>query len=200
VKLPPKKQFDIEAHLKNHAYYFKEYQQINHDDIHFNFSYLDIQFFDKNNSPEEILEELLKELRKPAEYKLKNGLRILKNGTKNQKWTTRKINLTKIVKIEAIHIEGINSEYTMPHIHLIIDKNTRLEKNFLLLKKHIAEVSKKFSLKPNFEEVTENNPMAYRNLGKAVKNFSWIFVIKARSLSIHSIMVLGISFSSVMSF
>ena len=166
--------FDIKQHLKNHAYYFKQNKPIKHNDLHFNFSYLDIQFFNRDKSPENTLKELLEELKKPAEYRVQNGWRTLKSGEKVQKYTTRKIDLQNAIKIEAVHIEGIDSEYTMPHIHLITDKNARLGKNFSLLKQHIAEVSKKYGLKPNFEEVPQNNPNSYRNLGKSVKNFSWI--------------------------
>jgi len=166
--------FDIKAHLQNHAYYFRMLKQIKHDDLHFNVSFLDIQFFNKDKKPEEILMQLLNELKQPAEYKVANGWRTLKDGTKKQKYTKRKINLAKDIKIEALHIEGIDGEYTMPHIHFIISKNARLGKNFSLLKTHIIEVSKKFGLKPNFAEAPASNPNAYKNLAKSVKNFSWI--------------------------
>jgi len=166
--------FDIKAHLQNHAFYFKQYKEISKNDLHFNFSFLDIQFFNKDKTPEQILFELLQELRKPAEYKVKNGYYIDKQGNKNPKYTTRKIRLADAIKIEAIHIKGSEGEYTMPHIHLIVSKNARLGKDFSLLKTHIIEVSKKFGLRPNFAEITPNNPASYKNLQKAVKNFSWI--------------------------
>jgi len=168
--------FDITIHLQNHAYYcfIKPNVKISNNDLHFNFSYLDIQFFDKSKKPEEILEELVKELLKPATYKVKNGWRTLKDGTKKQKYTTRVINLKDVVLIIAIHIKGADNEYVMPHIHFIILKDARLGKNFSLLKTHIIEVSKKFGLKPNFAEAPASNPFAYKNLAKAVKNFSWI--------------------------
>ena len=166
--------FDIKAHLQNHAYYFKQNEEIDKNDLHFNFSYLDIQFFKSVQPPETTLFELLQELKKPAQYKVKNGYYIDKQGNKRQKYTTRKIDLQDAIKIEAIHIEGSEGEYTMPHIHLILSPNARLGKDFSLLKTHIIEISKKFNLRPNFGEISQNNPNAYKNLGKAVKNFSWI--------------------------
>ena len=169
-----RERFDIKAHLKNHAFYFKQYKEIEKDDLHFNVSFLDIQFFDKNENAEEILFKLLQELLKIAKYKVKNGYYIDKNGNKRQKYTTRVINLANIVKVIAIHIAGADGEYVMPHFHFILDKNARLGKNFSLLMQHINEVSKKFNLKPNFAEISQNNPHSYKNLQKSVKNFSWI--------------------------
>ena len=166
--------FDIKAHLQNHAYYFKQNKEIDKNDLHFNFSYLDIQFFKSVQPPETTLFELLQELKKPAQYKVKNGYYINKQGEKKQKYTTRKINLKDAIKIEAIHTEGADGEYVMPHIHLILSKDARLGKDFSLLKTHIIEISKKFGLRPNFAEISQNNPNAYKSLGKAVKNFSWI--------------------------
>ena len=166
--------FDIKAHLQNHSYYFKQHKEIDKDDLHFNFSYLDLQFFKSGKTPEITLFELLQELKKETKYRVKNGYYIDKQGNKKQKYTTRKINLQDAIKIKAIHIEGADGEYTMPHIHLILDKNARLGKDFSLLKTHIIEVSKRFGLKPNFAEISRENPNSYRNLGKAVKNFSWI--------------------------
>jgi len=166
--------FDIKAHLQNHAYYFKQSKEINKDDLHFNFSFLDIQFFNKDKTPETTLFELLQELKKETSYKVKNGYYTTKDEEKKQKYTTRKINLQNAIKIEAIHIEGSEGEYTMPHIHLILSKDARLGKDFSLLKTHIIEVSKKFGLRPNFAEIAPNNPASYKNLAKAVKNFSWI--------------------------
>ncbi len=165
--------FNIQQHLQDHAYYFKQVKEINKSDLHFNFSYLDIQFF-SDKTPEKTLFELLEELKKEAQYKVKNGYYINKQGEKKQKYTTRKIDLQSVIRIEAIHIEGSEGEYVMPHIHLILDKNARLGKDFSLLKTHIIQVSKKFNLRPNFAEISTNNPASYRNLGKAVKNFSWI--------------------------
>ena len=166
--------FDIKAHLQNHAYYFKQIKEIDNNDLHFNFSYLDLQFFKSVQPPEITLFELLQELKKEASYRVRNGYYIDKNGEKKQKYTTRKINLQDAIKIEAIHTTGSDGEYVMPHIHLILDKNARLGKDFSLLKTHIIEISKKFGLRPNFAEISQNNPNAYKSLGKAVKNFSWI--------------------------
>ncbi len=171
----PKKEFNLEVHLKDHAEYFKQYQQINKKDLHFNFSFLDIQFFNSVQPPEKTMFELLQELKKPAEYKQKNGYYIDKNGNKKQKYTNRKIDLSKAIKIEAIHIKGNEGEYVMPHIHLILSPDTtRLGKDFSLLKEHIKNVSEKFGLTPNFAETPTQTNFAYKNLAKAVKNFSWI--------------------------
>ena len=166
--------FDIKAHLQNHAYYFKQVKEINKSDLHFNFSFLDLQFFKSGQIPENTLFELLEELKKEASYKVKNGYYINKQGEKKQKYTTRRINLQDAIKIEAIHTEGTDGEYTMPHIHLILSKDARLGKDFSLLKTHIIEISKKFNLRPNFAEIAPNNPASYKNLAKSVKNFSWI--------------------------
>ena len=165
---------DLDVYLKNHAIYYKEYKKIDKNDLSFNFSFLDIQFFKSGQPPEKTLFELLQELKKPAEYKVKNGYYITKNGEKKPKYTTRKINLNDVIKIEAIHITGSEGEYVMPHIHLVLSKNARLGKDFSLLKTHIIEVSKKFGLRPNFAELPKNNPASYKNLAKTVKNFSWI--------------------------
>jgi len=165
---------DLDIYLKDHSVYYKEYSQIDKSDLSFNFSYLDIQFFNSVQPPEKMLFELLQELKKETEYKVRNGYYIDKQSNKKQKYTTRKINLNDVIKIEAIHITGSEGEYVMPHIHLIIDKNARLGKDFSLLKTHIIEVSKKFGLRPNFAELPKNNPASYKNLAKAVKNFSWI--------------------------
>ena len=165
---------DLDVYLKDHAIYYKEYSKIDKNDLSFNFSYLDIQFFNSVQPPEKTLFELLQELKKPAKYRVKNGYYVDKNGNKKQKYTTRKINLNDVIKIEAIHITGSEGEYVMPHIHLVLNKNARLGKDFSLLKTHIIEVSKKFGLKPNFAELPRGNPHEYKNLAKAVKNFSWI--------------------------
>ena len=166
--------FDIKAHLQNHAYYFKQVKEINKSDLHFNFSFLDFQFFNSGQTPENTLFKLLEELKKEVSYKVKNGYYLDKQGNKRQKYTTRKINLQNAIKIEAIHTEGADGEYTMPHIHLLLSPNARLGKDYSLLKTHIIEISKKFGLRPNFAEIAPNNPTSYKNLAKSVKNFSWI--------------------------
>jgi len=163
--------FDIKKHLKDHAFYFKLYEKIKEDDLHFNFSFEDIQFFEKDKKAGELLKELLKELKKEATYKEKNGFKTLKNGEKRQKYTNRTINLSQDVKIEAIHIVGASGEHTHPHIHLILRSNRRYGKDFSLLRKHISTIAEKFGLLPNFDEVKENK---YYNLGKSVKRFFWL--------------------------
>jgi len=184
--------FDIKAHLQDHAFYFKCYDDIKRDDLHFNFSFLDLQFFNNIQPPEETLFELLQELKKPAEYKVRNGYYTTKDGEKKQKYTTRKIHLNEAVKIEAIHIEGADQEYTMPHIHLVLDKNARLGKDFSLLKTHISKVSLRYGLKPNFAEIAPNNPASYKNLAKSVKNFSWI-VRKMSNKDFHNYVEMKLS-------
>jgi hypothetical protein len=163
--------FDIKAHLQDHAYHFKQFKEIKKDDIHFNFSFEDIQFFEKDKSPEELLSELLQELKKPAEYKEKNGFKTLKNGEKKQKYTTRTINLSQDVKIEAIHVIGASGEHTHPHIHLILRSNGRYGKDFSLLRKHISTIAEKHGLMPNFDEIQDNK---YKNLARSVKRFFWL--------------------------
>jgi len=163
--------FDIKKHLQDHAFYFKQYDKITKNDLHFNFSFEDIQFFEKDKNPEEILLELLQELKKPAEYKEKNGFKTLKNGEKKQKYTTRTINLSQNIQIEAIHVVGASGEHTHPHIHLILRKDGRYGKDFSLLRKHISTIAEKYGLMPNFDEIQDNK---YKNLASSVKRFFWL--------------------------
>jgi hypothetical protein len=163
--------FDIKKHLQDHAFYFKQYDKLKENDLHFNFSFEDIQFFNKDKSPEELLSELLQELKKPAEYKEKNGFKTLKNGEKKQKYTTRTINLSQNIQIEAIHVVGASGEHTHPHIHLILRKDGRYGKDFSLLRKHISTIAEKYGLMPNFDEIQDNK---YKNLASSVKRFFWL--------------------------
>lgn len=166
-----KKKWDIKKHIESHAYYFKQYQPIKDDDLHFNVSFLDIQFFNRDKKPEQIMMELLKELKKPATYKITNGYYVSKTGEKKRKYTKRKINLAKEIKEEAIHVIGADNEYTMPHFHFLFGKKAKLGINYSLLKRHITEVSAKFGLIPNFAETSSYK---YKNLAQSVKNYFWI--------------------------
>jgi len=74
--------FDIQKHLQDHAYYFRQYQNITNSDLHFTFSFEDIQFFNKEQQPQELLQGLLEEIKKEAEYKVKDGIKKWNKKTK----------------------------------------------------------------------------------------------------------------------
>ena len=162
--------FNLENHLQEHAIYFQKYADITKKDLHFNFSFLDLQFLEKDI--QNTLEEFIRVIREPAAYSVKNGIRKNKKGDV-QKYTKRKINLAKDIKIEAIHVEGPEGEDTMPHIHLVANSNSRWGQSYSLLKKHISEVTKRFNLLANFDTLTEYNPKAIKQLSKAVNQITW---------------------------
>lgn len=163
--------FDIQKHLQDHADYYKKYKEIHKDDLHFKFSVLDLYFVANNYDPKAKLNEILKELKAPKEYIIRE-----KNGfyKGKQKFANRnhKINLNEKIKIEAIHTRGLNGEYTMPHIHLILDKNARLGKDYSLLKHHISKVLREHNLIPSFDEINKDS-YKYKALQKAVSKFFW---------------------------
>ena len=163
--------FDLEKHLKNHAFLFRKLAPMEQDTIHFNFSYLDLQFLDKNT--EETMEALLNALLEPAAYKVANGKRIDKHGNIVQKFTTRKINLQQEVLAMAIHIKGPEGEDTMPHIHFIARSSARFGKGYSLLKRHISVLSESFGLVPNFDEMAEHNPLSVSSLSRSVSRITW---------------------------
>ncbi len=166
--------FDIKAHLQDHAYFFKQYQKINKDDLHFKFSILDLYFYANNYPIEHKLEEILNELLKPTIYtiKMKNGFYIDKNGNKKQKYANRNItiDLKPEIKALAIHIQGSKGEYTQPHFHFLLKKNARLGLNYSLLKHHISKVLEKHNLKAHFDEISD---FKYKNLATSISKFFW---------------------------
>jgi len=168
--------FDIKKHLQDHAFYFKQVKEITNSDLHFTFSFEDIQFFDKKEQPQEVLLQLLQELKKEAKYEVKDGFRMLKNGVKKQKYSVRKINLNKDIKIEAIHIIGSLGEHTHPHIHLILDNKGRYGKNFSILRLHISKISEKYGLITHFDEIKEHK---LKSLHDSVKRFFWLLKKKS---------------------
>jgi len=163
--------FDLEKHLQNHAMFFKKYSKFQEDNLHFTFSYLDLQFIDRDIST--IMSNLLRDLREATSYKVANGKREDKHGNTIQKFTNRKVDLSKDLIAEAIHIQGPEGEDTMPHIHFIIDEKARLGRRYSLLKKHIIEISNRYDLVPHFDEMVEHNPMAIINLAKSTKILTW---------------------------
>jgi hypothetical protein len=163
--------FDLEAHLKDHALRFEKNGDILPNSIHFNFSFLDLQFLDKNT--ESTMSTLLDALLLPASYRVANGKRKDKHGNVVQKFTTRKVNLQKDVQAMAIHIKGPEGEDTMPHIHFIADGSARFGNGYSLLKKHVSVVSEKFALLPNFDEMVEHNPLSVKSLSCAVSQITW---------------------------
>jgi hypothetical protein len=164
--------FDLGKHLKSHAYHFKNYQyDSKKENLHFAFSFLDLHFLQKD--VEKIMSALLSDLREPTQYRVANGKRRDKDGNEVQKYTNRKIDLTKVILAEAIHLKGPNGEDTMPHIHFIIDKKARLGRRYSLLKKHIIEVAERYELIPHFDQLVEHNPMAVAELGKSTKRLTW---------------------------
>jgi len=163
--------FNLRSHLEDHSAYFKEYSVMSAQDKHFNFSFLDLQFLEKDSLNE--LKKLLEKLKLPTSYRVANGIRKLKSGKLVQKFTTRPVNLSKDIKVEAIHLIGSDNEDTMPHIHLIHNKNARFGNSYSLLKQHIATLAKKQGLIPNFDEITEYNPLSVKNLSISVGKMTW---------------------------
>jgi len=165
--------FDIQKHLQDHAYLFNQKAPLSGEEIHFNFSILDLYFFSQNIPVDTTMKKILTDLKKPAHYRVKNGQKTAKNGEKKQKWTTRKIELENDIVIDAIHLGGSQGEYTQPHIHFLLKKDGRYGKNFSLLKLHISETLKRYNLVPNFDEIPEYNPQSIQNLQSATKKFFW---------------------------
>lgn len=163
--------FDLEAHLKNHAFIFKKNSDILATSIHFNFSFLDLQFLDKD--VKSTMSKLLAALFLPTSYRVANGRRKNKHGNVVQKFTTRKIDLQKDVQAMAIHLEGPEGEDTMPHIHFIADGSARFGNGYSLLKKHVSVISEQFGLLPNFDEMVEHNPLSVKSLSRAVSQITW---------------------------
>ena len=165
--------FNIKKHLQQHAHYFKEYKKISSNDLHFNFSIQDLQFLANNLDIKATMEKILQDIRKIASYKVKNGYYTTITGEQKQKYTTRTIDLSKNIKIQAIHLKGSKGEYTQPHIHLILDKTGRYGKEYSLLKLHISKVLEKYGLVANFDEIMPYNPYAVKNLQSSIKKFFW---------------------------
>ena len=162
---------NIKQHIEHHAELFVEKSEYHPSDLHFNFSYLDLQFLDRD--PKEVMTDLLNELMKPTFYKEPNGWRKDKNGNDVQKFTNRKIDLSKSIKVYALHLKGLNGEDTMPHFHLLHDPNERFGRNYSLLRKHISIVSEKFGLTSNFDVMKETSSNNNKKLASAIKNLSW---------------------------
>jgi len=163
--------FDLEAHLKHHAFLFKKNGEVLPNSIHFNFSFLDLQFLDKN--VEETMSKLLTTLLLPTSYNVANGKRKNRHGKVIQKFTTRKVELQADVQAMAIHLKGPEGEDTMPHIHFIANGSARFGNGYSLLKKHISVISEQFGLLPNFDEMVEHNPLSVKSLSRAVSQITW---------------------------
>jgi len=163
--------FDLEKHIQDHAYIFVKQSNLNKNSIHFNFSFLDLQFLDKDVG--KTMSALLAALLVPTSYVVVNGNRKLVDGTPVKKTTERKINLQKDLQAMAVHLIGPEGEDTMPHIHLIADGSIRFGKGFSLLKRHISIISEQFGLIPNFDEMVEHNPLSVKSLSRAVRQITW---------------------------
>ena len=167
--------FDINKHIKNHAYLYKQFNKHKSTDLHFKFSILDLYFYANSyQNIEKKLEEILEDLLKPTTYtiKQKNGFYIDAQGNKKQKYANRNItiDLRKFLNALAIHTEGSKKEYTQPHFHFLSKKNARLGLNYSLLKYHISKVLEKYNLKAHFDEI---NDYKYKNLANSVSKFFW---------------------------
>jgi len=163
--------FDLEAHLKDHAFIFKKHSTLTPNSIHFNFSFLDLQFLDKD--VEKTMSSLLNALLISASYDVANCKRKDQHGNVIQKFTIRKVALKKDIQALAIHLKGPEGEDTMPHIHFIADGSARFGNGYSLLKKHISVVSEQFGLLPNFDEMVEHNPLSVKSLSRAVSQITW---------------------------
>ncbi len=163
--------FDLESHIKDHAYYFHKNAPVTKESLHFTFSFLDLQFLYRMVG--ETMKELLQALLVPAAYKVANGKRKNRHGKIVQKFTTRTVDLSRDVQVMAIHLKGPEGEDTMPHIHFILDGKARFGRAFSLLKRHISEVSESFALVPHFDEITKHHALSVSSLGKAVRQITW---------------------------
>ena len=167
--------FDINLHIKNHAYYYLQIDTPTDTDLHFKFSILDLYFYTNDyNKIEKKLKEILDDLLEPTKYniKMKNGFYTDKSGNKKQKYANRKItiDLKKYLTALAIHTKGSKGEYTQPHIHFLIKKDAKLAPNFFYLKHHISKTLEKYNLKAHFDEMDNYK---YTNLAKSVSKFFW---------------------------
>jgi len=162
---------NIKQHIEHHAEIFVEKQEYAQTDLHFNFSYLDLQFLGRDSK--KVMSDLLDELMKPISYKEPNGWRKSKDGKDIQKFTNRKVDLSKSIKIYALHLKGLNDEDTMPHFHFLHSPTERFGRNYSLLRKHISIVSEKLGLTPNFDVMKEESSSNNKKLASAIKNLSW---------------------------
>ena len=166
---------DLVKYLEGHAYDFYSTlpeKSVNKNDyLHFTFSvklpYFLINGYDEKDKMPEILKDLLKE----AKYKVKDGKRVLKDGTIKQKWAIRKINLDNLAMVWAIHLKDVDNNKTEPHIHFLLKKDARLGRDFSLLKTHIINTLIKHNLIPHFAD--EKSVKSDKLLQKRVKNFTW---------------------------
>lgn len=160
---------DLIAHFKSHAVHFKQYsnEKVTKKNLHFTFSIEDLQFINKDQ--DETMMKFLHRLKEPAKYNVKNGF----NERRERKYTNRPINLEKQLVAEAYHnIDPLGND-TMPHIHLLSIDAVRWGKSFSLLKLHISKICEEFDLIPNFDELTEHNPLGVKRLAKGVKSMTW---------------------------
>lgn len=164
---------DLIAHFKSHAVHFNQYsnEKITKQNLHFTFSIEDLQFIDKDQ--DEIMMQIFNILKEPMSYLVKNGFFTKTNGERKQRYANRSIDLGNELVAEAYHkIDPLGND-TMPHHHLLSTDGVRWGKNFSLLKLHISKICEEFNLIPNFDEMTEHNPLGVKRLAKGVKSMTW---------------------------
>jgi len=167
--------FDINLHIKNHAYHYQRLDTPTDTDLHFKFSILDLYFYANSYTEiEKKLEEILQDLLKPTTYIIheKNGFYTNKEGKRKQRYANRKItiDLKKYLTALAIHTLGAKGEYTQDHFHFLVKKNARLGFNYSHLRHHISKVLEKHGLIAHFDEMDDYK---YTNLAKSVSKFFW---------------------------
>ncbi len=165
--------FDLKKHLEDHAYFFKEYREIEKDHLHFNVSFSDLQFIGRDK--EKVMMDFNDELKKSQTYKQSNGYD--RNGKPVP--ANRTIHLGIAIVAEALHFEDPDGSDTMPHWHYMLNGDeksefgTRLGISYSLLRLHISTVAEQFDLTPNFDVMTEHNPQGVSNLTDAVNRLTW---------------------------
>lgn len=176
--------WNLQAHITGHSFFtsngladsFQGIQSQTDNLKHFNVSFLDIDFIQQGIIEKESqgakLKLVLDELLVMETVKVKNGWDTLADGSKVQKFTNRKIDLSKT--LSAVHIEDPTGQTTHPHIHILHDKNQDFGKGYQWLKEAIRQAADKHGLVPNFDEPTEFDQVNMKAEAKKAKQFSWL--------------------------
>ena len=151
----------IDVYLKKHADAFGIRKNVNekffdkNNYLHFTISFSLTQFKNKKEACEKLKKLVNTLVTINMKVKEKNGWRVKKDGTKVQKYRERKVKIGEQIIAYAIHLKGHDqSWFVNPHAHLIFQKNARLGKNFIYLRKAIMYTIQKENLNitPSFEQ------------------------------------------------
>ena len=170
--------FNIKTHIIDHAHLVVgNLDKDNHKIIHFNTS-VDTSYFIRRGivtqkEIDEIMSKILQNvLKKELKIKEKNGIYVRKNGTIKQKYRTRIIRFDDMLSAyHPRHFDG--SKSVNPHFHFLFSTHARMGKDFLYLKRAIAEEAQKYGLKFNFMEEKRETGLSKNQLRK-IESFSWL--------------------------